>query len=522
MKKFLAFLTAIAVICSSSCSKSSSDSKSESVGDTTVNPTQSAEETEISDTEKSTESTTAQKTEKSTTADDKDEKTESATTTKPQSIEKLCAVTEYREYKNDDFRNITVKASKQDTMPPVDFKVYEDIEINLSEKISSCSAPEHLTIENLEPNYKEFAEMMGISAEDYKADILAKNKVFENLSVLPDIEHVTFDGENIYYLANYDKRCVQSYGHSHSFAIFRYNPETGENTAILEYNNAEKSYQINNIRMKYHKGGLWFISNEYTISRLDLETKTVDYEKEMNGEYFNFGFYVDNSEILTVILVGTDGETTDFEYYGFDESRQELVEFEVSRENKYEDYQQFYKGRVVSTYKEDKRIVTECDHFRLETDLRVAELIGVTEKSASYLVVDAVSTIIYTYNFEKMERYTLDMTSFAKGLYFYSSEGEFYVGNRYNTYLVGNNIILNNGGHMLYVIPEIGAVFNISSQSRDEENYESLNFYNFEQSGSKMLITKRKEEYFGSFYEEAAEYYTKTNNTIEKVIMISE
>lgn len=509
MKKTIAFLTALAVICCSSCSKTKKSEPSEIESAPSTSAQTEAEAVEDVTTAEKSDVTTLQGMKTSTAPDNK---SESATTVKPQSIEELSAVTEYREYHAEDFTNITMNVSKEETMPPVDIKIYEDIELNLPEKIPSCSASEHFTIENIEPNYKEFADMMGISAEEYKSDILARYKYFENLSVFPNIEHVTFDGENIYYLANYDKRCVENNGQSHCFAIYRYNPETGENTAILEYNNAEKSYEVNNVKMKYHKGKLWFISGEnlsqkYTVSRLDLETKTVDYEKEMNGEYFNFGFYVDNSEILTVILVGTDGETTDFEYYGFDESRQELVEFEVSRENIYEDYQQFYKGRVVSTYKEDKRIVTECDHFRLETDLRVAELIGATEKSASYLVEDSVSTIIYTYNFEKMERYTLDMTSF---------------GTSFSAYLSGDNIILNNRLSVFYVIPEIGAVFNISSQSRDEENYDSLNFYNFEQSCGKMLIAERKAGYYGSFYEGAAEYYTQTNKTIEKILTISE
>lgn len=517
MKKIIAFLTAFTMICCSSCSNSSSENKSENMGDTTVNPTQSAEKSDVSVTEKTTESDKStdskatQRTEKSTATTAKEENP-TAATEKPKSIEELSEVKTYREYKNDDFYNIKVKAKKQETMPPVECKIYENIEINLPAKIPSCSAPENFTIEKLEPDYAKFAEEIGIPAEEYKAEIIAQNKIFENLSVCPDIEKITSDGENIYYLANYDKRCINHRGYSHCFTIYRYNLETGENATILEYDNGEQSYQVNNVQMKYHKGKLWFISNEnfaseYTISRLDLESKTVDYEKTIEGYYYNFGFCDDNSEILTIILVGGDGETTDFEFYGFDEAKQELIEFADSRENIHEGYQQFYKGSVVKSYKEDKKIVSECDHFRLETGLRVGELIGVTDKSASYLVTDSISTIIYTYNFEKMERYTLDISSFGQG---------------FSACLSGDNIILNRNDSVLYIIPELGAVFQVLDPNMDMYNNSSWTYVNFEQIGDKMLIYNQKNDYYSSSDEGAyaVDFYTQTNKTIEKVIVM--
>lgn len=517
MKKTIAFLTALAVICCSACNKASSESKSEVVGDTTVNPTQSAEETDVAATEKSTETEKSEKSDNGTAS----QKTEAVTENKSEpptanadapSIEELSKVTEYREYHAEDFYDITVKASKHDTSPPVDISFYEDIEISFPEKIPSCFAPENFTIEKIAPNYKEVAEMMGISAEEYMAELIAQEKIFENLSVYPNIEQITSDGENIYYIANYDKRCINHRGYSHCFTIYRYNLETGENTAILEHDNAEKSYQVNNMKMKYHKGKLWFISNnslsaEYKISRFDLESKTVDYEKIIEGNYFNFGFCDDNSEILTIILVGGDGETTDFEFYGFDEVKQELIEFADSRENIHEDYQQFYKGSVVKTYKEDKKIVSECDHFRLETGLRVGELIGVTDKTASYIVNDSASCIIYTYNFEKMERYTIDVTSF---------------GTEFGGYLSGDNVILNMGEYTLLVIPEIGAVFQVLDPNMDMYNNSSWTYVNFEPIGDKMLIYNQKTDYYSSSDEgtHAVDFYTQTNKTIEKVIVM--
>jgi hypothetical protein len=102
----------------------------------------------------------------------------------------------------------------------------------------------------------------------------------------------------------------------------------------------------------------------------------------------------------------------------------------------------------VSSYEKNGMQVSECSRFSLDTGLRSASLVAVSDKRATYMVADSLSTILYTYDFEKMERYMIDLTSY---------------GREYSVYGAGDNIILyqSTGKRGTYVIPELGAAFEI-------------------------------------------------------------
>ena len=100
-------------------------------------------------------------------------------------------------------------------------------------------------------------------------------------------------------------------------------------------------------------------------------------------------------------------------------------------------------SEIADYYEKNKSLFTECSRFTLDTGLRSANLAAISDNRATYLLKDSLSTILYTYDFEKMERYIIDLTSY---------------GREYGYYGAGDNILLHQpaGKSGMYIIPELG------------------------------------------------------------------
>lgn len=436
MKKFLAVLSSFVMLLAVSCD----ENKQEHKGNTSVN--QSSENT-------SAENGTPKTTE----------------TKAPEEIV-------FKEYKKEDFTDFKVSLTKQEGLPPVEVKEYDLTKLTADIKISPCKLPENIDISMIDTQYKDTARSLDMTPEEY-SDMVIEN-FEEYLSTPPKLKvtKTAFDGENLYYIADYDNLCDYS---THGFGIYCYNPESDENTCIYEYSDINKPVKI--LDMQYHNGGIWIIYNDNMeksygyekIIRIDVDTGELTEELQIEGEHYNCFFYINDEKRL--IITTTKSETIDEEYHvtinfkEYDDNTGEWSDKLKGLTKEYDSitsensiYPTICEGDVIFQSNEDKKLVIECERYRLETGLRSASFIGATSTRASFIVADSISSVIYTYDFTNMTRYIIDLTSF--GQYF-------------NYQQSGNNIILSNRvvrNRSWYLIPEIGAVFELMKSNEKQSN----------------------------------------------------
>lgn len=374
----------------------------------------------------------------------------------------------FREYKAEDFTDIKVKLTMQQTAPPVKVEEYDLSWIEFEPKIPLCALPENRSIEKFTPYYRSDAENYDMTSEEYAEEYMKLYEPLLDKPVYPSIECITTDGENIYYVAKYDKCCNYK---AHDFEIYRCNPETKENKCIFTYSDTDVSFSVDD--MAYYDGELWIIgeydksrdnvihyddrisaegcnnSDESSdeplegIFRADTETNTLELSfSPPDDRWYIQGFYrTDDNRLVTSYIqyTGENSENCFYEYSGNSWEKSEYKKYGVSIP---------YNDDFVTCYEKNKSLFTECSRFTLDTGLRSANLAAISDNRATYLLNDSLSTILYTYDFEKMERYIIDLTSY---------------GREYGYYGAGDNILLHQpaGKSGMYIIPELGAAFEI-------------------------------------------------------------
>lgn len=411
----------------------------------------------------------------------------------------------FREYKAEDFTDIKVKLTMQQTAPPVKVEEYDLSWIEFEPKIPLCALPENRSIEKFMPYYESDAENYDMTPEEYAEEYMKLYEPLLDKPVYPSIECITSDGENIYYVAKYDKFCNFK---AHDFEIYRCNPETKENECIFTYSDTDVSFTIND--MAYYDDELW-IMGEYGKSRYnaipkndgisvegnneseessdeplegvfraDKETNTLELSFSPPDDSWHIqGFYrTDDNRLISSYIqyTGTESENCFYKYNG--------NAWEEIDSPKYGNCTLF-NGEFVTSYERNKSLFTECSRFTLDTGLRssVSHVVAVSDKRATYMVIDSLSTILYTYDFEKMERYIIDLTSF---------------GQYYAYYPAGDNIILQQitGNYGMYIIPELGAAFEIFKGELDYSGYigneRENTSYNVCNVNGKIVITEEK------------------------------
>ncbi|MBR3900569.1 MAG: hypothetical protein IKJ60_03355 [Ruminococcus sp.] len=373
----------------------------------------------------------------------------------------------FREYKAEDFTDIKVKLTMQQTAPPVKVEEYDLSWIEFEPKVPLCALPENRSIEKFMPYYESDAENYDMTPEEYAEEYMKLYEPLLDKPVYPSIECITSDGENIYYVAKYDKCCNYK---AHDFEIYRCNPETKENECIFTYSDTDVSFSVYD--MAYYNSELWIIG-EYDKSRDNvihygdrISAEGCNNSDESSDEPLEGIFRADKETNTLELVFWTDDNSTMQMFYQTDEKRliSSFVTF-GNTENELKFYE--YKGNAweeihslenntcillnddfVTSYEKNKSLFTECSRFTLDTGLRSAYLAAISDNRATYLLKDSLSTILYTYDFEKMERYIIDLTSY---------------GREYGYYGAGDNILLHQpaGKSGMYIIPELGAAFEI-------------------------------------------------------------
>lgn len=405
MKKVLAFLTALTALFCTAC-----DNKQDSISE---NPP--------------VEDITA-----TTSAADISENTENPEVSDGNTVNSQ-PDTELKHYTINDFKEIEVKLNAQKTAPPVEFKEYDLSGIEFEAKKSPCTLPENLKIENICPDAelkansfkKEFDEYCQQFLKNYAPIIESENK--------PKIRFTAFDGENLYYLGDYDIACPKV---SHNFEIFRYNPETGENVSIYEYSDGTEGVAIAD--MVYNNGLFLF-----TLESDGLKTQKFD---DKTGEF------VDAADSFAGQV--SVGSIDDPIYRANSYKKYIDLNMKLSDTNDYE----------VELARENGKITAKSDSYTLETGIPLCQKILSDENRLILLQSDNYYSVLHTFDFEKMEKYTTDLSLPMDSV---------------NAYPIGKNVLIyyDYKQRYMYFVPELGAGFNLYEESSPTESLTSSTLY---------------------------------------------
>ena len=465
MKKLLAVLTALTALCCTACNEKKTDTSentpvedaTSAVSETDISEDKS-ETTETTDVSASTAKVTEDKS-KTTTAttkasEDKGENKDNSDTS-ADSGSNSNSDAGFKNYTIADFKEIEVKLNDQETAPPVDFKEYDLSGITFEAKKSPCTLPENLKIENVCPISESVAQQTKMEHDEYCQQFLENCKPIFEAENKPLILYTAFDGENLYYLADYDIPCPHV---SHNFEIFKYNPETKENTCIYEYSNGTEGITLADI--KFFDDSLWLITVDNIESEPEVKTYRID---EASGEM----------------------KEDDFE----NEINIDFIADPHSNGYKYSAAVSYSEESEIRMEKEKRKMVAYTDKLKLETGINKCTPVLYTDKKMSFLQADTSVSILHTFDFEKMEKYT---TNFG------ASDAN-------RAYQLGNNVLVHYVGSQkcMYFIPELGAGFILQDVEQVSSPLGS-NYYanntSVSEYGDKLAITNFGTGMFNDFF----------------------
>ena len=318
---------------------------------------------------------------------------------------------ELKHYTINDFKEIKVKLNVQKTAPPVEFKEYDLSGIEFEAKQSPCTLPENVKIENVCPDAENTANRFKMEYDEYCQRFMKCYDFILGITENPLILYTAFDGENLYYLGDYDIACPHV---SHNFEIFRYNPETGENTCIYEYSDGTEG--ITMADMTYFDDGLWLITVDNIENEPEIKTYRIDETSgKMKEDIFEKEIYLDYF---------SDTQSTDYKSMA-------IVSYSEDSDIRME--------------KENRKMTAYTDKIKLEIGINNCTPVFSTDKRMCFLQSDSDVAILHTFDFEKMEKYTTQ---------FESSDAN-------RAYQLGNNVLVHYVGSQkcMYFIPELGAGF---------------------------------------------------------------
>lgn len=369
-------------------------------------------------------------------------------------IEEIPTEPVFVEYHESDFTDVPVKLNKQDTAPPITVNSYDLTGIDLEEKLSPCKLPENcdkflpqVIFEGRNMHLKYGGEPNPNAEKNYYDALL--------VPTLPSIAAEAFDGENLYYIADYDNICG-GYS-SHCYDIYKYSTETGENTCVYSYSDNSADTSVDSpFAMMCHNGSLWLLqlNEEYAIFRLNEE----------KGEFTDFHEFPDAS-ISSFYQYGEDKLIVAFADYPKteDDTSTEYTLWQYMDDSG--EWSEIYKsetmpimscGKLITESVDSRNAKIEGEDFMLQTEIRGAELKAASENCMTFLSSDSISTIMYTYNLKAKERYVLDVSNLNQYM---------------SVYPMGDNLIMGgiNSNHYYYAIPELGSYFSLM-KGEDGEN----------------------------------------------------
>ncbi len=403
MKKILAFLTALTAICCTACNEKKTDtSENPPVGDVTVT-------TSAADISASTEDKKGDSEDTSKDKDNSEISDEDSVISQP--------TAELKHYTINDFKEIKVNLNVQETAPPVEFKEYDLSGIKFEAKKSPCKLPENVKIENICPNSVDYAKYAKMEHEEYCQQFIEDYAPILEAEEKPIILYTAFDGENLYYLGDYDIACPNV---SHNFEIFKYNPETGENISIYEYSDEAEGVSIADM---IYNDGLVLL----TLGADSLKQSVFD---EETGEFlFSDDLFVGQIDIKSVAQPG------------YTSSYKKHIDLHYTLADKNES--------TVDLVRENDKITAKTDRYTLETGISNCQTVLSDESRLILLQAENSYNVLHTFDFEKLEKYTTDLSMQR---------------NQVKAYPMEKNVLIHYDylQQYMFFIPELGAGFNLN------------------------------------------------------------
>ncbi|MDE7225861.1 MAG: hypothetical protein K2N49_03245, partial [Ruminococcus sp.] len=365
---------------------------------------------------------------------------------------------EYLEYFPEDFAEINIDIIRPDGEPPAVISEYALELPDVGVEYSPCKSPKY------HDRYKDKYSYRFTSYDSDGNSHFDEEKYSEicNSGYTGRYMDITFDGKYLYYIISFDDLCQYS---THCFKIMKYDVETAENEELYSYSGTD--YYYNNLHIKSINDDLYIRYDKVSDDEESEHRSVAEIDRIKKGRLEKI--FDDSTPRLFLELTDYNTDKLILSSYSsyFDENEEyhatgQLYEYNSGKLN--EIYSADYDGSYLNTvfppmrYRneflsvetdENDTINIYSDNFRLNTGLRNAKLTSATDKVISFVVQDSLSCFMYVYNFERMERYQLNIKSLA---------------DVYGVTPIGDNFILSNGGRThVFLIPEIGATFLIKS-----------------------------------------------------------
>lgn len=449
MKKVLAFITALTALCCTACdNKQNNSSENPPAEDITA----------------------------TTSAADISENTENPEVSGGNYVNSQPDA-ELKHYTINDFREIKVKLNAQETAPPVEFKEYDLSGIEFEAKQSPCTLPENVKIENICPDSENIANRFKMEYDEYCQRFMKGYDLILGTTEKPLILYTAFDGENLYYLGDYDIACPHV---SHNFEIFKYNPETKENTCIYEYSDGTEGITIADI--KFFDDSLWLITVDNIENAPEIKTYRIDETSgKMKEDIFEKEFNIDYIADI----------------HSIDYKSMAIVSYSEESDIRME--------------KEKRKMVAYTDKIKLETGINKCTPVLSTDNRISFLQADGDVSILHTFDFEKMEKYTTQ---------FESSDAN-------RAYQLGNNVLVHYvyNQKCMYFIPELGAGFVLQDVKRVSPPAGAIYYANntsVSEYGDKLALTnfnigRQRDLYYEYTILNGLELFREEENPLKKL-----
>lgn len=380
--------------------------------------------------------------------------------------------TEFREFKEDDFRTINVNITKTDKEPPFKLHDLSISDLDFGERIPPCKQGEYR--DKYKPDFSDIWNPYTFYSDDEYMNQHMEG--WEKSCTEPAKGAIQFwrqCGNDIYAAVGYDTYCT---GGDHEASIFRVDGLTGEATEIYRHSDPESSFNVETIAVPDGKvyisvmdKGLMYLDGDKLVPMHYLD----GYSHYLMGDAADKMVFLSTKNILEELP--DDYEPQPTEYWEERDGKKYLItgqeriisEYlperdewkEISRKtysqgevysdvNLDNDLSLVYGKLAAHTEKPEgkRKLDVVTDEYRIST--------GITGLNILYAEHDRLvvrlsnKNVVHIFDMEKMEHYVIDCTSLASNCQYY--EGGLFV------YSNGGN-----GGYLYYIMPETGLTFTL-------------------------------------------------------------
>lgn len=370
-------------------------------------------------------------------------------------VEEIPTEPVFREYSQSDFKEINVALNKIDGEPPVKITEVDLSELLTEKLIAPCKLPE-----NRESFKEDIPDFYNAGNFDEICDTAFGGSV----------RYMELDGDVIYMLMDYDVMCY----YSHCHKIFAYDTKTETLDEVYSYSSAENGEYLSQIfafggelyvikEIKFGKNELCRLENGSLTTLLTAD----DLPSESNSFWFCENAY---NRFLLASYELLDGVYYANSLYEYDPENDSLTELFYSDDEIHRELVVFLENEIISSERDDDgNTCIAGENFRINTGIKGGIPITAGGNRISVQVTDSIQSRLYTYDLDKMECYTSDISDRKYGSFM--SVGKHIV--------IGSSMSNMTDGDISFtlIMPDIGAVFTYSKTHYDTRDMNFLSGY---------------------------------------------